>query len=153
MDAWEPGFGRAAAVEALEAAGCRLASQPSEDPDMPDDVTALSGEDLGKLHGLFCAWSAYLEDRVALADIDAAEAGGFLDHAEAAVHLKKSGTVADRKAKTQNDPAFIAAQVPALTARAKVKLLKARLAGYEKCAAALSREITRRDNLLNRLPQ
>lgn len=144
---WEHGFSVDAATEHAER-HARMPPRPGSDPDMPDDITRISGDQLGTLHAQFVAMADYLEGQVGLADIAAAEEEAYLEHVKAAIRLRKSGTVADKDAKTLNDETFIEAEMSTLRASARAKLLKARLRGYDKCAAALSREITRREKLM-----
>ncbi len=147
LDDWHEGFSVNGAITTLQHYG-PLMPRPREEPQMVDDISAVEGDGLGQLYGLFVYWTAYLEEQVCLLDLAASESAGRLDHVKAAIRLKKSGTVADRDAKALNDPEFIEAEMPVFTAQAKAKLLRARLRGYEKIAAALSREITRREKLL-----
>ena len=117
----------------------------SATPDMPADVTALSSEDLGMLYARYVAYTEFLETRAALADITSEEDQAYLAHVDAEVRLRKSGTVADKAAKTLQDPRFVEHEMKALQSKAKARLLRARVKGYERCGAALSREMTRRN--------
>ncbi len=111
---------------------------------MPDDITAISSDELGLLYGLFVAMCEYLDTATALAEIDSAEAEAYRLHVEAKERLRTSGTVQDKAAKTLNNEAYIEAEQESLVATGKAKLLRARLRGYDRCASALSREMTRR---------
>jgi len=141
---WHPGFARKAAIDHLEDLGGSLPQRPDTDPDMPDDVTDLPSDALGTLHAQFVAYTEWMETEVALAEIDSAEADAYLEHVDAEIRLKKAGTVKDKDAKTKNDLRFINTEQAKIIAEAKAKLLKARTKGYERCASALSREMTRR---------
>ena len=141
---WEPGFSNAAAMEHLVGMGGSLPDRPEVDPTMPSDVTLLGSDELGTLHAQFVAFTEWLESRLALAEIDATEAEAYLEHVEAEIRLRKAGTVKDKDSKTKNDTRYVNEQRQQLIANAKKTLLRARVKGYERCAAALSREMTRR---------
>lgn len=141
---WHPGFSTRTATDHLEEIGCTMPDRPADDPQMPEDVTVMGSEYLGMLYARYVAYTEWLESHVALAEIDADEQESYLGHVEAEIRLRKAGTVADKGAKTKNDVRYIAAEQASLAAKAKAKLLKARYKGYERCAAALSREMTRR---------
>lgn len=141
---WQPGFSKQAALDHLEEIGGSIPERPDTDPNMPDDVTMLPGEALGVLHAQFVAYTEWMETQVALAEIEAAEAASYQEHVEAEIRLRKAGTVKDKDSKTKNDLRYINAEQAAMMAEAKAKLLKARTKGYERCAAALSREMSRR---------
>jgi hypothetical protein len=143
LDKWKQGFSVKAAMEAAEH-DCPPLACPSEAPLMPDDISHVGADELGELFGRFSAYAAFLEEAVALADIDAGEKEAYLEHIQAKVRLTKSGTVQDKNAKALNSEEYIHCEMESFKAGAKAKLLKARLRGYDKCAAALSREITRR---------
>lgn len=144
LDMWEEGFSRTAAEAALSKLGFRPLGQPSiEEPRMVDPTT-LGSHELGSLYAAFVAWTEYLEGAWALAEIDATEAENYYERVEAEVRLRKSGTVADKKAKSLNDPVSIEKHMRALTLRAVATLLKARFKGCERTASGLSREMTRR---------
>jgi hypothetical protein len=113
-------------------------------PVMPSDVTRITNDELGKLHGEFVLMCEWLDWIVAEADLRSASHESYLGHIKAEIRLKKSGTVADKDSKTLNDKKYIEEELKALTLNAKSKLLRARLRGYERCASALSREMTRR---------
>lgn len=141
---WHPGFSSRAATDHLESLGTVMPARPPTDPQMPDDITSVASDYLGMLHAQFVSYTEYLEAQLALAEIDADEQESYLEHVEAEIRLRKAGTVKDKDSKTKNDLRYIAAEQTALTAKARAKLLKARTRGYERCAAALSREMTRR---------
>jgi hypothetical protein len=154
LQMWTSGFTREDASSHLsDVQGVGPIARPAsedgtpDDPQLPYDVTALSYEELGTLYGRFVGMASYFEGEVALADIDAVEAESFLEHVRAKVRLRKAGTVADKDAKTANDREFIEAEMTSLKFTARAKLLKARLRGYEKAAAGLSREMSRRTGI------
>lgn len=143
LDKWKQGFSVKAAMEAAEH-DCPPLACPDSAPEMPADISKIAGDDLGELFGQFSAWSAYLEEAVSLADIESEEKSAYLEHVQAKVRLTKSGTVQDKNAKALNSEEYIFHEMEAYKAVAKAKLLKARMRGYDKFVAALSREITRR---------
>lgn len=141
---WESGFSVNAATDHLANLGARMPSRPLSDPRMPDDVTSLPSDHLGMLHAQFVSYVEWLEAELALCEVDADEQAAFLEHVDAEIRLRKAGTVADKAAKTKNDPRYVQTELVALSSKAKAKLLRARVKGYERCASALSREMTRR---------
>lgn len=144
LDSWHPGFCKGAAEETLELLELPPVTRPGEDPEMPPDVVRLSNETLGTLHAQFVGFYAYLDEQRALAEVEADEEEAYFGHVAAEIHLKKSGTVPDKKAKVLADKSYIEAEQRVLVAKARAKILKARVNGYDRCASALSREMTRR---------
>lgn len=143
-DFWDESMGRQAAEGECARLRVPMAHHPGFDPEMPNDVTLLHSAALGKLYAHFVAYTTFLEAEVALLEVDADGAEALFEHVSAEIRLRKSGTVKDKDTKTLCDPKFIAAEVRLLQARAKAKLLKARVKGYERCSLALSREMSRR---------
>lgn len=117
------------------------------EPGMPEDVTKLLSHQLGELHGKFASFEAWLLERLALAETDADTADVWLEQVQAQTRLAKSGTVADKNAKAATSPLVMKAKQDLLFLQARAKLLKARVRGFEKLTAALSREMTRREKL------
>jgi hypothetical protein len=151
LEGWKSGFTREAAIFQYEdSLGAELPGRPDIDPDMPNDVTLLASDGIGRLHALFVSYTGWLESELSLAEISADEEQAFFEHIEAQVHLTRAGTVADKKAKTKNDPRYIAAEQKSLVAHARAKLLRARVRSYERCCGALSREMTRRLGAMER---
>ena len=144
LGGWREGFSREAATDYLAELGAEAPERPTIEPRMPEDVTLLPSDSLGALHGQFVAYTEWIEVELALAEVSVVEAEAYLDHVEAEIRLVKAGTVKDKDMKTRNDPRFIAAEQTKIIAEAKAKILKARTKGYERCANALSREMTRR---------
>lgn len=114
------------------------------DPHLPPDITKLGSNQLGILHAQMVAMGEWLEWEVAKSDVLATNQSAYLDHLKAEIRLGKSGTVKDKDSKTINDVKYVPEVLKDLQVNARTKLLKSRLRGYEKCAAALSREMTRR---------
>jgi len=114
-------------------------------PDMPVDVTRLTSEQLGMLYAQMVAMCEWMDWKVVCAEMVAANQEAYLSHVRAEIRLGKSGTVKDKDSKTECDPVFLREELKSLTLTAKAKLLRARLRGYERNAAALSREMSRRE--------
>src|SRR4029077_7274095 len=72
LESWERGFSRKAAFDHLGELGVFLPSRPL-DPDMPEDITNLTNDDLGKLYGQFVAYTGWLEVELSLVEIDSDE--------------------------------------------------------------------------------
>ena len=144
LENWHPGFSKEAALDHLHDLGASFPQRPHSDPEMPEDVTTLGSEELGTLYAQYVAYVQWLETELALCQIGADESDSHLEHIEAEIRLRKSGTVKDRDNKAKQDEKYIAHEQRALMDRAKAKLLAARVKGYERCANALSREMSRR---------
>lgn len=141
---WTPGFSTKTALDHLDELNVSLAERPDADPVMPQDITSISGEELGRLMAQFIAFGEFLNAQVALAEIAAEEDETSKDLLEAEIRLRKAGTVADKTAKVRTDAEYIEQQQRCLNSKAKAKLLRAMSRRYEKCASGLSREQTRR---------
>lgn len=134
--------------EYLAAAGA--VEQPADEdgnaisPVMPSNITLLSSDELGHLYGHFIAMATWLDEQATLAEARAAECDVFFDQTKAEELLTKNGTVAAKNAKATTAEHIILAEHSALVATAKAKLLRSRVRGFERCASALSREMTRR---------
>jgi hypothetical protein len=122
-----------------------LVTRPGEEPDMPDDVTALPSQEVGRLYGLYTAMACYYDSLATEAEVQATIAESYRDQLIASVRLTKSGTVADKDSKTTSDDRVIQATHDLLRATAKAKLLRSMCRGQERFANVLSREITRRE--------
>lgn len=144
LELWTPGFSSEAAVVIYDELGIRSPERPLVDPCLPASLPAMAHDDIGELYGQFVAFTGWIESEVALAETRADETESYFDHVTAEVRLRKAGTVADKDAKTRNDKRVMEAEQAALIAKAKAKLLKTRYKDYERCSAALSREMTRR---------
>jgi hypothetical protein len=144
LAAWRTGFSREEALAHYRKLGGVLPKRPSTEPVMPNDVTLLSSEELGCLYAQFVAYSEWLSTETSLCRITADELEAYVAHVQAEIRLRKSGTVKDKDNKAQNSPEFIAVEQRLLVAKAKAELLRARFYGVEKCASALSREMSRR---------
>lgn len=145
LDAWTPGFSQAGAQTYLEdEIGCLPIVRPELEPEMPSELHLISGDELIDLHSQFMAFAGWLDEAMTLVDVRAEEEEAYLEHVLAEIRLVKAGTVKDKDAKSVNDPRYIEAQMRSLQYRAKAKLLKARMRRYDRCASALSREISRR---------
>lgn len=145
LEGWKQGFSREAAQSYYEdELGLQLPSKPEYDVAMPDDLSAIGSMELGTLHAQYVAYVQWLESALAVIEITAREDASYLEHVAADIRLRKSGTVPDKQAKTLKDQRYVDAEQTALISSAKAKLLKARVNGYERLAAALSREMTRR---------
>lgn len=120
-------------------------SKRTINPRLPEDLTALGDRELGKLAGQMTAMGQWLEEQLALADIEHTAHEAHLEQLKARVRLEVTGTVPDKAAKVEADPRVIAAVNETFLKEATFKLLRAKLRGYDKAYTALSREQTRRE--------
>lgn len=143
LEGWNRGFSKTEAIDYIDELGATLPTRP-DDPNMPADITILTSDELGRLHAQFVAYTGWIEVELSLVEVISDEEEAFLEHVEAEVLLRKAGTVKDKTSKAINDPKYVEAEKVALIAKAKAKLLKARVKGYERCVSCLSREMSRR---------
>lgn len=134
------------AVKRLASKGFTLPDQPSQPSTYLDDITDLDDVGLVAELALLTAWADYAASQHALAIIEEREAERSLAVAEAN-HWKRKpvkSTVAELKALSSADESVVEAQDALDQIYAYRKLLQELVARYERDAAVLSRELTRR---------
>jgi hypothetical protein len=121
---------------------------------IPEDVSDIPTEELGRYLSIFTSLASYYDSIVACADIDFTTAARVKDFIEAESLLRYSekkkskeySSVTELKAARQLDEQVIKAQDWYDAQDAMFKLSKALLSGIERILFLLSREITRRGN-------
>jgi len=123
-------------------------------PQLPPDLTILSNQELGALYTEFCAMVAYAYGQAALTDVEytikreahsLAKTKAMLASNEAKLYLKKAETkVGKQFQKLARDE---------LVAESTAKLTQAVLEGFITGKESTSREITRRQGLVDREPR
>lgn len=137
-------------VNKLERQGLYLSDRPEhESPSLPPDITEVSNENLMVLFGELTAWSDYACSQLALAQIDEKEAQKRLTRAEGQSLIKHyGGKTADRvavaKANASQEPAVIKLSDDLDVAYQYRKLVEVVATTFERDAALVSRELTRR---------
>jgi len=112
---------------------------------IPDDVSLIPTEELGRYLSVFTALASFYDAVVASADVDYTTAARVVDFIEAKVLLEvDGGTLAEKKARRDLDGTVIKSQDWKDSQEASFKLSKALLTGIERILFMLSREITRR---------
>ena len=112
---------------------------------IPNDITEMPTEELGRYLTLFTTLTAYYDVVVACADIDLITASRVNDYLEAKTLLETTGsTLTERKAIRDCNSMVISAQNWLDELKAFYKLTEAILKGSERLVFLLSREITRR---------
>lgn len=93
----------------------------------------------------FTRWADYSGGQLALADVDEKFATAYIDRLKA-MGLVAGGSekVTTARAASSLEPEFVEAQQTQLEAYARRKLLTARHEAFERDAAVISRELTRR---------
>lgn len=114
---------------------------------IPEDVSEIPTEELGRFLSVFTALAAYYDAVVSCADIDFTTAARVKEYIEAKTLLEMRGdSVTEKKAARDLDEVVIRAQDWHDSQDAMFKLSKALLSGVERIIFLLSREITRRGN-------
>lgn len=136
----------------LEKQHLPLPRRPRSDvPELHGDLTDLEDSDLIDLLVKFTRWADYSGGQLAVADVDERFADAYLDKLKAMGLVetyedegpKKGGVTRARAGKTL-DPVYQEAVQDKLNAYARRKLLSARHEAFERDAAVVSRELTRR---------
>lgn len=113
-------------------------------PQLQDDLTKLSSQELGKLLALVTACADYAAYIAAVSDVSRNEAQQSMDLTWARVRMEKSGTVGERDNKTNLDPRMVHSRREFLEREAVARLTAVVSKNYERDLNTLSREITRR---------
>lgn len=139
------------AKELLEGQGFKFPEQPNDEdqPSLPSDLSDLDDRDLMEEFALFTAWADYAAAQVGLAVIAEREAEREVDSEEARVwrdqlRFNPKAPVAAVKAVMMTDPKVIDARKIHDKAYAYRRLVADLTDRYERDAAVLSRELTRR---------
>ncbi len=136
----------------LNRIGLRLPKKPKDakgrdiELEFPDDVSAISTEELGKLHGQYTTMVDYVRCQLALYDIRHMTT----KHNERVTHTleglrSKGSSVKEREARGMTSEKSSARSQAHYVRVAEYKLLSAVYEGYLDKKGALSREITRRE--------
>jgi hypothetical protein len=138
-------------ILALRAAGIPLPKEPpyiGDEVKMPHDITIISYQDLGKLHGNLVTMACYARTLAALADIEKESAEQMLGYVKDRKILLKADpeekVVVYAKARATVDSLVRHYTQRYLQANAKHTLIDSQVENMERCAEAASREITRR---------
>jgi hypothetical protein len=119
---------------------------------LPDDITAIDSEDLGKLFTELTAWTDYIESQNAMAILEERAALKAKDYQENLMMIKRMGTAVkgDRitiiKAEIATHPDIVALDNTYEEKYAYRKLVEMLLTNHERDLSLVSREITRRTN-------
>lgn len=137
-------------VARLGSQGFALPDKPSLDsvPSLPTDLTELSDEELMETFALFTAWCDYASAQVGLAVIAEREAERHREEAEgkAWLNIPPKSSVSASKGLVAADPGVVEATFLVDEAHAYRRMVAELAARYERDAAVMSREITRRTN-------
>ena len=142
------------AQEAVQRAGLFIPDKPDEQFELPRDCSeeVLSDDELGRLMFLAARWVGYAEVVSAVADIEVTGAGKVYDFIQSAVLvLQESKTVTEGKARRDIDDRVDYACQIFLEKDGINKMSGAVLRGYRGDSAALSRELSRRGYVLEKM--
>lgn len=146
---YEPGEASARAARYARRLGFNLATEPEFDiPNLPQDITSISGSELMELFTELTSWLDYVDVCVASAQIDEKQENQKLEEAEAKeqVRHKAEKTVTVVKALVINVKEVLEQREAALTAYAKKRMLETIFNSLERKRFVVSRELTRRQN-------
>lgn len=136
------------AVEKVEAQGFRLPDPPdvADQPKLPEDLSDLDDEALMNEYALFTAWADYANAQVGLATIAEREAERHHDYITGLFWSDQPRTkpVTLIKAEAAQEPGIMEAAEALDKATAYRRVVSGLAAFYERDAAVLSRELTRR---------
>ena len=119
---------------------------------LPDDITAIDSEDLGKLFTELTAWTDYIESQTAMAILEERAALKAKDYQENIMIVKRMGAQAKGeritiiKAEIATHPDIVALDNTYEEKYAYRKLVEMLLTNHERDLSLVSREITRRTN-------
>jgi hypothetical protein len=137
----------AGAIDYVQELGLDLPPEPEGTiPVLPPDITELTDVNLMQLLSELTRWAEYAGVEAAACAIEerACEAALERTRARAAISARGEKSVTAQKAAAAADPDALAADDELLVAYARRKLIDAILAGAERSAAVVSRELTRR---------
>lgn len=120
-----------------------------EKAEFPEDMTALSLDELGRLMSVWTSIIAYTQFEVAKADVEYSALSRQLEYNRRLLYLELSGkegyTEEMKRAEMVVNDVVARISVQTEYARARLTLLKALLSSYGKYYTALSRELSRRE--------
>lgn len=120
-------------------------------PVLPRDITLLTDEKLGRLHGEFAAMVSYTYGQLAVQSVKHGISKRYERIVRAKVRLTKSGTVDDKAAKVEVDPRVQKSSLDMLAAESMEVLTESIHQGFQVGKDVCSREITRRMGLNTRM--
>lgn len=123
---------------------------PYDPPELPNDISAISGDELGCLQGQFAGWANYVEGILAIEEVMKWEYESVEDVTIAKERLKADGNVQDRKDQARIARDTLRAESRAMERKARSKLLQVKLNQFERAQKTLSREQARREAELQR---
>lgn len=138
-----------AALSLLSEQGFDLPEQPEQRaPVLPLNLTEIEDSELMETFAKMTAWCDYAMAQVGLASITERDAEHSLEMAEAAFWKKmpKSSAVTSIRETMPSDPAVADARSRLIEVYAYKRVISDVAARFERDAAALSRELTRRSN-------
>lgn len=146
MSHYSMSFDGSIAVKLLGKQGFELPPKPGDPVVLPTDVSELDSSDLMTSFALFTAWTDYASAQVGLAVVAEREAERQLEHAEAKAwrDIPPKTPVTAAKAIVSLDRSVIESKQELDTAYAYRRLVSDLASRYERDAAVLSRELTRR---------
>jgi hypothetical protein len=119
---------------------------------LPEDITSIDSEDLGKLFTDLTVWTDYIESQNALAILEERAALKAKDYKENIMIVKRMGsqakgqTVTVIKAEIATHPEIVELDISYEEKYAYRKLVEMLLTNHERDLSLVSREITRRSN-------
>lgn len=127
----------------------------SQVPEVPEDITSLSDQDLSTMYGRLDAFASFVGYKLAEAEVCKLEAGRLLKDLEARMTLDglsgvKKGDITRKRMEVFLEPELSTMRETEVYHTAEVKLLKARYEGIERTIRVLSRDQSRRETVNGR---
>ena len=118
-------------------------------PEMPDDITQISDEDLMLLYTRFSAYTDFVNTQLSCALVDEKELERQVNYEESSALIRHHGsnakmTVTMAMAMVDVDPGIVALKQRHMEKYAYRKILETMSSNYERGSAICSRELTRR---------
>lgn len=136
------------AINAVTGQGLQIPDEPVfRMPALPEDITAVHGEELMVLFGQFESWLSFVEVQVAAAEIDEKYQATRLDEISAGIQIDNKGkakTVSELKSLVMKDGEYIIQARIVQDAYAYRKVVETIFRRLDRAKFLISREITRR---------
>lgn len=117
-------------------------------PELPADLTALTDQELGRLHGEFACMAQYIQLRLAQRSVETSVYKSEERKLRAKVRLEKTGTNPDKEAKAEVDPRVRELGFHYLVAEGAQTMTDAAMSAFLIGRDATSREMTRRISMI-----
>lgn len=120
-----------------------------KDIEFPDDISAVHGDDLAAMMSRYTALQNYAVYQATLLATDISFLGSRIDGmVEEQLHRMTGATITEKKARARMHPAVKEAREKLELQQGVYDLIKALSGNYERCYHTISREVTRRQSIV-----